>query len=75
MNIVFLDIKVKEPTDESLTKKVRQYMDPKFMSVKEAAMQLVKIIENNPRTGNITFAIFFKTHTLEIIRTRTLFRL
>lgn len=46
------DIKVKEPTEESLTKKVRQYMDPKFMSVKEAASQLVQIIENNPDTGN-----------------------
>ncbi|KAJ8723911.1 hypothetical protein PYW07_007891 [Mythimna separata] len=49
--LCLLDIKVKEPTEESLTKKVRQYMDPKFMSVKEAAEQLVQIIENNPDTG------------------------
>lgn len=34
-----------------MTKKVRQYMDPKFMSVKEAAIQLVQIIENNPSKG------------------------
>ncbi|XP_053613606.1 diphthine methyl ester synthase isoform X2 [Plodia interpunctella] len=49
--LCLLDIKVKEPTEESLTKKVRQYMDPKFMSVKEAANQLVQIIENKPDTG------------------------
>lgn len=48
---LFLDIKVKEPTEESLTKKVRQYMDPRFMSVKEAAEQLVRIIENTPDSG------------------------
>ncbi|OWR43077.1 diphthine methyl ester synthase [Danaus plexippus] len=44
--LCLLDIKVKEPTEESLTKKVRQYMDPKFMSVKDAARQLVEIIAN-----------------------------
>lgn len=49
--LCLLDIKVKEPTEDSLTKKVRQYMDPKFMSVKEAANQLVQIIENNPEKG------------------------
>lgn len=51
--ILFSDIKVKEPTEESLTKKVKQYMDPKFMSVKEAAVQLVKVIEGNPDSGII----------------------
>ncbi|XP_059053142.1 diphthine methyl ester synthase [Achroia grisella] len=49
--LCLLDIKVKEPTEESLTKKVRQYMDPKFMSVKEAASQLVQIIKTKPDTG------------------------
>ncbi|KAJ2953325.1 hypothetical protein O0L34_g913 [Tuta absoluta] len=49
--LCLLDIKVKEPTEESLTKKVRQYMDPKFMSVKEAAAQLVQIIERKPESG------------------------
>ncbi|KAG6449991.1 diphthine methyl ester synthase [Manduca sexta] len=48
--LCLLDIKVKEPTEESLTKKVRQYMDPKFMSVKEAAQQLIHIIENHPES-------------------------
>ncbi|KAI5643073.1 tetrapyrrole (Corrin/Porphyrin) methylases domain-containing protein [Phthorimaea operculella] len=49
--LCLLDIKVKEPTEESLTKKVRQYMEPKFMSVKEAASQLVQIIERKPELG------------------------
>lgn len=48
--LCLLDIKVKEPTEESLTKKVRQYMEPKFMSVKEAASQLVQIIDNKQGT-------------------------
>lgn len=58
------DIKVKEPTEDSLIKKVRQYMDPKFMSVKEAASQLVQIIENNPDKG--IYCIFFLIITLLI---------
>lgn len=45
--LCLLDIKVKEPTEESLTKKVRQYMDPRFMSVAEAAKQIIHVIENN----------------------------
>lgn len=49
--LYFTDIKVKEPTEESITKKVRQYMDPKFMSVNEAANQLVQIIESKPGYG------------------------
>ncbi|XP_011550520.3 diphthine methyl ester synthase [Plutella xylostella] len=49
--LCLLDIKVKEPTEESLCKKVRQYMDPKFMSVKEAASQLLQIIGNKPDAG------------------------
>lgn len=36
-----------------MTKKIRQYMDPKFMSVKEAASQLVQIIENKSDSGKI----------------------
>ncbi|XP_013135667.1 PREDICTED: diphthine methyl ester synthase [Papilio polytes] len=49
--LCLLDIKVKEPTEESLTKKVRQYMDPKFMTVRDAAKQLVQIVDNKPETG------------------------
>ncbi|XP_046971694.1 diphthine methyl ester synthase [Vanessa cardui] len=51
--LCLLDIKVKEPTEESLTKKIRQYMDPKFMSVKEAANQIVQIINNLPEKTDI----------------------
>ncbi|KAL1501141.1 hypothetical protein ABEB36_006525 [Hypothenemus hampei] len=42
--LCLLDIKVKEPTLESLTKKKKEYMPSRFMSVSEAAQQLVEII-------------------------------
>lgn len=38
------DIRVKEPTLESLTKKKKEYQPPHFMSVSEAAGQLLEII-------------------------------
>lgn len=41
--LCLLDIQVKEPTLESLTKKVRQYLPPRFMSASQAAEQLVEI--------------------------------
>ncbi|KAK9509756.1 hypothetical protein O3M35_006999 [Rhynocoris fuscipes] len=43
--LCLLDIKVKEPTLESLTKKKKEYMPPQFMTVAQAAEQLLKIIE------------------------------
>lgn len=43
--LCLLDIKVKEPTLESLTKKKKEYMPPKFMSVNEASQQLLEIIK------------------------------
>lgn len=43
----FSDIKVKEPTLESLTKKKREYLPPLFMSVKEASKQLLEILETH----------------------------
>ncbi|CAG9764817.1 unnamed protein product [Ceutorhynchus assimilis] len=43
--LCLLDIKVKEPTLESLVKKKKEYMPPKFMSVSEAAQQLLQIIK------------------------------
>lgn len=45
--LCLLDIKVKEPTLESLTKKKREYMPPRFMTVSEASQQLLKVIENH----------------------------
>ncbi|XP_053673241.1 diphthine methyl ester synthase [Anopheles nili] len=43
--LCLLDIKVKEPTLESLMKKKREYMPPRFMSVSEAARQLLEVVE------------------------------
>lgn len=43
--LCLLDIKVKEPTLESITKKKKEYMPPRFMSVAEAAAQLLETIE------------------------------
>ena len=43
--LCLLDIKVKEPTIESIVKRKKEYMPSKFMSVSEAAAQLLKIIE------------------------------
>lgn len=44
--LCLLDIKVKEPTMESLMKKKREYMPPRFMSVAEASTQLLVIANN-----------------------------
>lgn len=44
--LCLLDIKVKEPTLESLMKKKREYMPPRFMSVAEASAQLLAIARN-----------------------------
>lgn len=43
--LCLLDIKIKEPTIESISKKKREYMPTRFMSVSEAVTQLLKIIE------------------------------
>ena len=50
--LCLLDIKVKEPTLESLTRKKKEFMPPKFMSVNEAADQLIKIIEKKRSDGD-----------------------
>lgn len=43
--LCLLDIKIKEPTIESISKKKKEYMPTRFMSVSEAATQLLKIME------------------------------
>ncbi|XP_043582028.1 diphthine methyl ester synthase [Bombus pyrosoma] len=43
--LCLLDIKIKEPTIESIVKKKKEYMPSQFMSVSEAATQLLKVIE------------------------------
>lgn len=48
--VLITDIKVKEPTFESLTKKVKEYMPPKFMSVSEAAQQILQILQKKSGT-------------------------
>ncbi|XP_071445987.1 diphthine methyl ester synthase [Hetaerina americana] len=45
--LCLLDIKVKEPTLESLMKRKREYEPPRFMSVAEAADQLLQILKTN----------------------------
>ena len=49
--LCLLDIKVKEPTLESILKKKKVYMPPKFMSVAEAADQLLQIIERKSKNN------------------------
>uniref|UniRef100_A0A1B0D3X0 diphthine methyl ester synthase n=1 Tax=Phlebotomus papatasi TaxID=29031 RepID=A0A1B0D3X0_PHLPP len=46
--LCLLDIRVREPTLESLSKKKREYEPPRFMSVSEASQQLMEIIDKNP---------------------------
>lgn len=43
--LCLLDIKVKEPTLESLMRKRKEYLPPRFMSVQEAATQILTIVE------------------------------
>ncbi|KAK4885249.1 hypothetical protein RN001_001520 [Aquatica leii] len=54
--LCLLDIKVKEPTLESLTKKKKQYMPPRFMSVDIAAQQLIQII-NSDRSSSTGLSV------------------
>lgn len=51
--LCLLDIKVKEPTLESLMKKKREYQPPRFMSVSEAADQLLQIIEEKSKNNEV----------------------
>lgn len=43
--LCLLDIKVKEPTPESLMRRRKEYQPPRFMSVAEATQQLMTIVE------------------------------
>lgn len=49
--LCLLDIKVKEPTLESMTKKKKEYLPPRFMTVNEAASQLLEILDNKLQSG------------------------
>lgn len=61
--LCLLDIKIKEPTIESITKKKKEYMPSQFMSVSEAATQLLKVIEEkNEETKERSGKILEKYH-------------
>lgn len=45
--LCLLDIKVKEPTIESMLKKKKDYMPARFMSTQTAAEQIVEALENS----------------------------
>lgn len=47
----FADIRVKEPTLESLMRKKREYQPPRFMSVSEASQQLLEILKKRRSEG------------------------
>lgn len=47
--LCLLDIKVKEPTLESITKKKKEYMPPRFMTVSEAANQLIDVLNEKAK--------------------------
>lgn len=48
---LFTDIRVKEPTLESLTRKKKEYQPPRFMSVSEASQQLLEILKKRRADG------------------------
>lgn len=54
--LCLLDIKVKEPTLESILSKKKVYMPPKFMSVAEASSQLFSILEKKRNSGDESLA-------------------
>ncbi|XP_015109166.1 diphthine methyl ester synthase [Diachasma alloeum] len=49
--LCLLDIKVKEPTLESLMRRKKEYMPPKFMSVAEASDQLIRVLDKRKEEG------------------------
>ncbi|XP_043491996.1 diphthine methyl ester synthase [Polistes fuscatus] len=62
--LCLLDIKVKEPTLESILSKKKVYMPPKFMTVAEASDQLSSILEKKRRDTDENLA--FTEHTLVV---------
>lgn len=66
--LCLLDIRVKEPTLESLTKKVRQYQPPRFMSCSEAADQLLKIVHRRRDAGETSCRLSDRTIVVGLAR-------
>ncbi|XP_058796780.1 diphthine methyl ester synthase [Phymastichus coffea] len=66
--LCLLDIRVKEPTIESLVLKKKVYMPPKFMSVAEAASQLLKIIEQKNKIKKGSAVISAENYVVGLAR-------
>lgn len=47
----YIDIQVKEPDWQNITKKKKNYLPPRFMDVKQASSQLLQIIDNKEFQG------------------------
>lgn len=61
MFLIFnVDIKVKEPTLESMTRKKKEYMPPRFMTVAEAASQILQVIDRRGVSDGKKFKIFIQ---------------
>lgn len=69
--LCLLDIKVKEPTLESMTKKKKNYMPPRFMSVAEAASQLLAVLDEKRKNGGKTLAFTEQSLTVGLARVGT----
>ncbi|XP_055527620.1 diphthine methyl ester synthase [Wyeomyia smithii] len=65
--LCLLDIRVKEPTLESLTKKVREYQPPRFMSCSEASGQLLWLIRDR-RKNELTLNLSEQTVVVGLAR-------
>lgn len=59
-----LDIRVKEPTLESLMKKKREYQPPRFMSVSEASQQLLEILKKRRGDGTAETELAYTENSL-----------
>lgn len=64
--LCLLDIKVKEPTLESILKKKKEYMPSRFMSVNEAANQLIAILNHKIHDGQDQDDLAFTHHSLVV---------
>lgn len=65
--LCLLDIKVKEPTLESMMKKKKEYIS-KFMTVNEAASQLIAILDDKIRNGDKDLAFTHQSLTVGLAR-------
>lgn len=61
---MFTDIRVKEPTLETIMKKKKEYQPPRFMTVAEAAIQLLQIINKKRNDGTKTEDLAYTENSL-----------